>query len=122
MSKSIFTSDAGSGLVKNDSLTEMLHTWHGIDPPAGFEAAVWQRIDGLNEKTIAASGDLARVLLWPRAAWVLSLAAVLVGVALGAAWSRVAGSPPSRHASTEALFNAQTLAGAYVNLLSGGAR
>ncbi|MBU4198401.1 MAG: hypothetical protein KKG09_09270 [Verrucomicrobia bacterium] len=104
-------------------LKALLQQWHGIDPRSDFESCVWRRIRVASAEEVIAPGLWVILRGWLAAepAWVPAMAAtagLLFGVSLAL-------SAPHTHPgpySTASLLHAQTLAGGYLTMVSGGAR
>lgn len=101
-------------------LSVLLREWRGVEPSAGFEAAVWGRIR--SEAMPHPAGGWAYVLDWmlPHPVWAgaaTALVALLVGVATALTVpGRAHGAPTAHHA----LLQPGTMAGTYLALSERG--
>lgn len=104
-------------------LKAMLQQWHGIEPRADFESCVWRRIRAASaaESTAPSLRVIVRGWLAAEPVWVHAVAAaagLMVGVSLALAAPQTRTSPYS----AAPLLHSQTLTGAYLTMVSGGAR
>lgn len=104
-------------------LKAVLQQWPAVEPRADFESCVWRRIRAAAAAESTAPGLWVIVRGWLSAepAWVPAMAAtagLLVGVALALSGPQ----PRTGPYSTAPLLHAQTLTGAYLTMVSGGAR
>ena len=108
----------------DERLSALLNEWKAVEPQAGFEAEVWRRI----RTASGAKQPRPRVVLvlreWvgPRLAWVNGLAAaagIVVGIWLALSVSLPRGVHPP---AGDVLLRADTLAGSYVTMVTGGTR
>ncbi|MFH1969361.1 MAG: hypothetical protein ABIJ53_03475 [Verrucomicrobiota bacterium] len=104
-------------------LKAVLPHWHGLEPRSNFESCVWRRIRvaAAAESTVPGLWVILRGWLSAEPAWVPAMAAItglLVGVSLALSVPQTRTGP----SSTAPLLNAQTLTGAYLTMVSGGAR
>lgn len=104
-------------------LKAILQQWHGLEPRSDLESCVWRRIRVAAAAESAAPGLWAIVRGWlsVEPAWVPAMAAtagLLVGVAMALSVPQTRPGP----SSTASLLHAQTLTGAYLTMVSGGAR
>lgn len=104
-------------------LKALLQQWPGIEPRADFEFCVWRRIRTAATAESTAPGLWVVVRGWLAAepAWVPAMAAtagILVGVALALSAPQTRTGPYS----AAPLLHSQTLAGAYLTMVSGEAR
>ena len=104
---------------RDEKLSALLQTWRGCEPSPGFNEQVWRRIRATTnraEGTIGAEWLLAWIR--PHPVWlgaIAASAAVVVGAMAGLA-TRL---EPNGHHDAEALLHAQTLAGSYLEVVSG---
>lgn len=104
-------------------LKAVLRQWHGIEPHANFESCVWRRIRtaAAAESTVPGLWVIVRGWLNAEPAWIHAVAAaagLMVGVSLAL-------SAPQTHtgpSSAAPFLHSRTLTGAYLTMVSGGAR
>jgi hypothetical protein len=109
--------------ARDAHLSTLLREWKGVEPPADFEAAVWRRIrtaSALEPRGLSLIG-FVRDWILPHPAWasvVAAAAAIVVG-----GWAGIS-TPMAREdrQDAEPLLHAQTLAGSYLAMASGGSR
>ena len=104
-------------------LKAVLQQWPAIEPRFDFESCVWRRIRVAYAEESTAPGLWGKVRGWLSAepAWVHAVAAA-AGLVVGV--SMALSVPQTRTSSYPAapLLYAQTLTGAYITMVSGGAR
>ena len=104
-------------------LKAVLQQWRGPEPAANFTSGVWRRVRASPAASPQAAGVWTILRGWLTAdpAWVQAVAAAVgIVVGIGAAF---AGPPPCAFDLAPAPFaHSQTLAGAYVSMVSGGMR
>lgn len=104
-------------------LKAVLQQWPDIEPRFDFESCVWRRIRVAATAESTAPGLWVIVRGWLNAepAWVHAVAAT-AGLLVGVSLALVAPQTRTGPYSTASLLNAQTLTGAYLTMVSGGAR
>lgn len=104
-------------------LKALLQQWHDIAPRSDFESCVWRRIRtaAAAESAAPGRGVILRAWLTVAPAWAPAMAAT-VGILVGGTMALTA--PPTRPEpySVAPLLHSRTLAGAYLTMVSGGAR
>jgi hypothetical protein len=107
---------------RDERLHALLRRWQGVEPRAGFEAAVWRRIRSApGEEPQARPFAAIRAWFAPQPAWVNAVAAT-AGIAAGVLVALSApGTRDSRQIAAP-LLHSQTLAGAYLTMVTGGTR
>lgn len=104
-------------------LQKALQHWHGIEPRSGFESRVWRRIRAAPAAEFTAPGlwAILRGCLAAEQAWVPAMAAT-AGLLIGVALALSVPQPRAAPYSAAPLLHSRTLAGAYLTMVSGGAR
>jgi len=104
-------------------LKAVLQQWHGIEPRSDFEFCVWRRIRAVAAAESSAPGlwVIARGRLTTEPAWVPAMAAA-AGLVIGVLTALSVPQTRTGPYSIAPLFHAQTLTGAYLTMVSGGAR
>ena len=103
----------------DERLGALLRQWDGIEPRTNFEASVWRRIrsapatEAREFQPGVLRGLFTPPMAWANAAFVA--VAILAGVWAGTAL-------PRRSQAAEPLLYAETLAGSYLNMVTGGAQ
>ena len=101
----------------DERLGALLRRWDGIEPRTNFEASVWRRIhsapatEARGFQPGVLRGLVAPPMVWANAA--LVAVAILAGV-----WAGTARPRESR--AVDPLLYAETLAGSYLNMVTGG--
>ncbi|TAN39092.1 MAG: hypothetical protein EPN23_00505 [Verrucomicrobia bacterium] len=102
-------------------LTEQLRQWRGIEPRAGFEAEVWQRVAAIRVPN-GEWFEMLRQWFGLQPAWA-SAAAALIAVAVGISSTNALAQPPrSQLAMNTPTLNGQTLASTYLAMATGVSR
>ncbi len=103
----------------DERLGALLRQWDGIEPRTNFEASVWRRIHS-TPATVTREfwPDVWRGLFAPPMAW--ANAALVAVASLAGVWAGTALPRESRAA--DPLLYAETLAGSYLNMMTGGAQ
>lgn len=104
----------------DERLSALLHEWKDVEPPVGFEAAVWQRIRAVPtpEQRRLSLRDAWREWFGPRPVWVNAVAAaagIIIGVGLAFSGAVLR---DGRHAD-DRLLHSETLAGSYLTMVTG---
>ena len=107
---------------RDERLSAVLREWKGVDPRAGFEAAVWRRIGaGVTEARGFSLIRIIRDRILPQPAWATALAAtaaILIGVWAGLSLPAMRDS----RQTVEPLLQTNTLAGSYLAMVAGESR
>ena len=104
-------------------LKAVLQQWHGIEPRSDFESCVWRRIRtaAVAESNAHGFWVILRGWLVAEPAWVHAMAAT-AGLLVGVAMALPAPQTRTGTYSAAPLLHSQTLAGAYLTMVSGGSR
>jgi type III secretory pathway component EscS len=104
-------------------LKALLQQWPGIEPRSDLESCVWRRIRAASAEESTAPGlwMILRGWLSAEPVWVHAVA-VTVGLLVGVLTALSAPQTRTGPYSTAPLLHAQTLTGAYLTMVSGGAR
>ena len=115
----------GSNTAQPDDgrLSALLDQWKSIEPQANFEAVVWRRIRAASapEQQPLPVAIILRDWFVPRSAWV-NAAAVAAGILVGVGLAFFAPAARGGRHANEPLLHAQTLAGSYLTMVTGGPR
>ena len=105
---------------RDEKLSALLQAWKGCEPGSDFDEKVWRRIRATTDRAERMTGvDWLLAWLRPCPAWagaIAASAAVVIGVVAGVATRE---QPAGRH-DAEALLHGLTLAGSYLETVSGG--
>ncbi|MEI6165622.1 MAG: hypothetical protein WCS52_00355 [bacterium] len=101
-------------IVKDDNLTTLLQEWQGINTGVTFETEVWSKIHRTSQPT-------TREWATPSLSWINAMAAA-AGLVLGIGLAFNVPSTPDRNHAETSLLHAQTLAGSYLAMATGGIR
>ena len=119
-----FRSESNKTQEADERLSGLLHEWRAFEPKANFESAVWRRIRAASvadQAGLSLSG-IFRNWLMARPAWASAVAAsVAILLGAGAGLSSLPGAGSAGQA-VEPLLHSQTLAGAYLAMVTGGTR
>ena len=101
---------------RNNNLKDVLHQWRNIDPRPGFEGRVWRRIHAVTPSRVYRNRTE-----WISLQPVYAHAALLViGAALGiAVFFALSHSSMATGTSDFHIFRAGSVAGSYVQMISG---
>ena len=104
-------------------LSALLQGWKGLETHLSFEAAVWRRLRAASAPEQRAIPAVTTLRDWfvPRSAWV-NAAAVAAGILVGVGLAFFAPAARGGRHANEPLLHAQTLAGSYLTMVTGGPR
>ena len=94
-----------------------------MEPHAGFETAVWQRIHAVSAPKLPGFSILDRLREWvvPYPAWASAMAAA-AGIVFGVGLAFSEPALRKSHQADEPLLHSRTLAGSYLTMTTGGPR
>lgn len=117
------SSKSGTAQEGDELLSRVLQTWRGIEPRDNFEAVVWRRIRtaSVSEKRFVPAAIDVRAWFVPRPVW-LSAAAAVAGLVFGVGLAFSTSGGRDGRQTADPLLQAQTLAGSYLAMATGGAR